>query len=284
LCHRPWNRDTRIDNDGGYFIGAGSQMPDGRGWRLMEGTPSLLRNPLPLPPQWIIDLCKPPKPKPCESFSTTASKQGKAEEAYALKTLDRVAAELANKSPNTGRDNLLMSVAATMGRQIACGWIGAATVEGRLFDACKSNGLPDEAKEALIRDKIRRGVEAGMANPHPPLPERPKANGRTNPIEGALPQSGERSMVSVRANTLPPESISWAWKNRFAFGKLAMIAGDPGLGKSTVLIEIAALHSKGGEFPCDEGKAIQCEVAILTAEDGLRDTLVPRLMAAEARI
>jgi hypothetical protein len=278
-------RGFRIDNDGGYFIAPGSQMPDGRGWRLMAGTPSLARNPLPLPPQWIINLCKPPQPKPHESSSTTKSKPNKAEKAYALKTLDRVASELASKAPNTGRDNLLMSVATTMGRQIACDWIGAATVEGRLFDACKSNGLLDETKEATIRDKIKRGIEAGMLNPHPPLQDRPKANGKAAPTtDGATQPSGERSMVSVRADSLKPESISWAWKNRFAFGKLAMIAGDPGLGKSTVLIEIAALHSKGGEFPCGEGNAIQCEVAILTAEDGLRDTLVPRLIAAEANM
>ena len=61
-----------------------------------------------------------------------------------------------------------------------------------------------------------------------------------------------------------------------------MIAGDPGLGKSTILIEIAALHSAGGEFPCGEGHAQQCETLILTAEDGLRDTCIPRLMAAGA--
>jgi hypothetical protein len=100
--------------------------------------------------------------------------------------------------------------------------------------------------------------------------------------DSIISPSGERSIVAIRANTLKPESISWAWKNRFAFGKLAMIAGDPGLGKATVLLEIAALHSKGGEFPCGEGKAFQCEIAILTAEDGLCDTLVPRLIAAEA--
>ena len=63
---------------------------------------------------------------------------------------------------------------------------------------------------------------------------------------------------------------------------MAMIAGDPGLGKSTILVDIAALHSTGGEFPCGEGSAALCEALFLTAEDGLRDTLVPRLMAAEA--
>src|SRR5262249_44831225 len=58
--------------------------------------------------------------------------------------------------------------------------------------------------------------------------------------------------------------------------------GDPGLGKSTILVEIAALHSIGADFPCGEGRAQPCETLFLTAEDGLRDTLVPRLMAAGA--
>ena len=95
-------------------------------------------------------------------------------------------------------------------------------------------------------------------------------------------QNDARKAVLVKADTLKPELINWAWKNRFAFGKLAVIAGDPGLGKSTILIEIAALHSIGGEFPCGEGYAQQCETLILTAEDGLRDTCIPRLMAAGA--
>jgi hypothetical protein len=110
-----------------------------------------------------------------------------------------------------------------------------------------------------------------------------KPNGSAQPIAAeAAPEATTRTAVLVRADTMKPESISWAWKNRFAFGKLAVLAGDPGLGKSTILIEIAALHSIGGEFPCGEGRAQQCESLILTAEDGLRDTLIPRLIAAGA--
>jgi Bifunctional DNA primase/polymerase, N-terminal len=175
-------RGFRTDNDGGYFIAAGSRMPDGRGWRRMDGTPSLLREALPLPPQWLINLCK-PQAKPREPSHTNTPRATKAEQAYAAATLDRVAAELAGKAPDTGRDNLLMSVATTMGRQIACDWIGSATVEGRLFDACKANGLSAELKEAEIHDKIKRGIEAGIRNPHPPLQDRPKTNGAARPAE-----------------------------------------------------------------------------------------------------
>jgi hypothetical protein len=118
-------------------------------------------------------------------------------------------------------------------------------------------------------------------------PSREASREKTKKLNGLPPQSIApepitRTAVLVRADEMKPESINWAWKNRFAFGKLAVLAGDPGLGKSTILIELAALHSIGGEFPCGEGYAQECEVLILTAEDGLRDTLIPRLMAAGA--
>jgi hypothetical protein len=169
-------RGYRRENDGGYIIAAGSRMPDGRGWGRMKGTPSF-RDPLPPPPQWLVDLCKPPKPQ-ANAQTTHNRSPGKAEEAYAMAALNRAAVELAQMKPSTGRDNRLMSVAGTMGRMIAPGWIGQATVEGRLFDACRANGLADSAGETEILDKIRRGIEATISNPHPPLPERAKSNGK----------------------------------------------------------------------------------------------------------
>jgi hypothetical protein len=95
-----------------------------------------------------------------------------------MAALNRAAAELAQMTPNSGRDNKLLSIAGTMGRMIAPGWIGQATVEGRLLDACRSNGLASETGAGEILDKIRRGVEATLCNPHSPLLERPKANGK----------------------------------------------------------------------------------------------------------
>ena len=123
-----------------------------------------------------------------------------------------------------------------------------------------------------------RGEESRRHEPHSGGAE--NNNGAGNGSGTQVPS--ERTAILVRADSLTPESISWAWKNRFAFGKMAMLAGDPGLGKTTVLIEIVASHSRGGEFPCNEGKAFVCETVYLTAEDGLRDTLVPRLIAADA--
>jgi Bifunctional DNA primase/polymerase, N-terminal/AAA domain len=272
-------RGFQRDNDGGYVIASGSRMPDGRRWKRLDGTPRLTEK-LPLPPQWLIELCQPPQIKPPPVTIIQLKPTGKNEEAYAMSALNRVASELAATSEGH-RDNSLMSVAGTMGRMVKAGWIGYATVEGRLIDACDKNKLLREVGDTKLRDKIKRSIES--VSPHEPLVERPAQKGNDSAHDAhSLPSAGERSIVAIRGDKVKPESISWAWKNRFAFGKMAMIAGDPGLGKSTLLVEVAALHTIGGDFPCGEGKAILCEVAILTAEDGLHDTLAPRLIAAGA--
>jgi putative DNA primase/helicase len=61
-----------------------------------------------------------------------------------------------------------------------------------------------------------------------------------------------------------------------AKGKLSLLIGDPGLGKSTVLIDVACRISVGGQWP-DGGYAPIGSVIILSAEDGLADTLRPRI-------
>ena len=65
-------------------------------------------------------------------------------------------------------------------------------------------------------------------------------------------------------------------------GKCTLVAGEGGLGKSMVLSWIAATVSRGGEWPCQEGQPPCGSIIILSAEDDAADTIVPRLMAADA--
>ena len=80
-----------------------------------------------------------------------------------------------------------------------------------------------------------------------------------------------------------PERVSWLWRGWLALGKLSVIDGDPGLGKSAAVLDIAARVSTGRSFPdgsrCEAGAG---GVVILSAEDGLADTIKPRLDAAGA--
>jgi hypothetical protein len=90
------------------------------------------------------------------------------------------------------------------------------------------------------------------------------------------------ALVSRCAADIAPEKIQWLWPGRLAFGKHICIAGEPGTGKSQLLIAIIAAVTTGGSWPCGEGKAPIGNVIILSAEDGPADTIVPRLMAAGA--
>jgi hypothetical protein len=242
-------RGYRHDNDGGYIIAAGSLMPDGRGWERLKGTPSLRDTPA-LPPQWLIELCQPPKPANTAP-QTTYKPPGKAEEAYAMSALDRVAAELASMKPSTGRDNKLLSVAGTMGRMIAPGWIGQATVEGRLFDACRANGLGHEAGDAAILDKIKRGIEATMSNPHPPLPERQRGNGYDDDVlsEPEEEASGADLLLGFAfLNEAPAAPQAMLIEDVLPLEGLPFIGGQSSAGKTFIAVLMAACAATGKPF------------------------------------
>ena len=85
------------------------------------------------------------------------------------------------------------------------------------------------------------------------------------------------------ADEVEPEPVEWLWPGRIATGKSTLMGGDPGLGKSQLSIFIAATMTCAGEWPCREGRpATKRSVVMLSAEDGVADTIVPRLMAVGA--
>jgi AAA domain-containing protein len=90
------------------------------------------------------------------------------------------------------------------------------------------------------------------------------------------------ALIAQCAADITPEPVEWLWPGRIALGKLTLIAGEAGLGKSQLSIAMVAAVTTGGEWPCREGRAPQGSVVILSAEDGAADTVVPRLMAAGA--
>jgi hypothetical protein len=75
--------------------------------------------------------------------------------------------------------------------------------------------------------------------------------------------------------------VSWLWRNRIPLGKVTLVVGRPDLGKSTVLCDMAARVSSGGQWP-DDVQAHKRAVLMASAEDDYDDTIVPRLIAAGA--
>ena len=82
---------------------------------------------------------------------------------------------------------------------------------------------------------------------------------------------------------IAPKLLSWLWPGRIPLGKLTLLIGDPGLGKSLLTADIAACVTGGKSFPdgatCELGSAI-----FLSAEDDPADTMRPRLDAARADV
>ena len=78
------------------------------------------------------------------------------------------------------------------------------------------------------------------------------------------------------------EEIEWLWYPYIPFGKLTIIHGDPGEGKTTLILQLAALLSRGDKLPCDDTEREPISIIYQTAEDGLGDTIKPRLLSGNA--
>jgi hypothetical protein len=77
------------------------------------------------------------------------------------------------------------------------------------------------------------------------------------------------------------EPIRWLWPERIPLGKVTVLDGDPGTGKSTLTLTIAAKVTTGSPFP-DGSRPERADAILLSAEDDIGDTIRPRLEAAGA--
>lgn len=91
------------------------------------------------------------------------------------------------------------------------------------------------------------------------------------------------SLIITPLSEVKPETIQWLWQDRIPWGKLVLLEGDPGLGKSFFTIALAAHVSGGRQIPNVEFSGI-AEVLIVSFEDGVADTIVPRCIAAGANL
>lgn len=88
--------------------------------------------------------------------------------------------------------------------------------------------------------------------------------------------------MSRRLSDIEAKPIRWLWPGRIARGKVSMIAGHPGLGKSQLTAAIASVVTNGGRWPVDGTPCERGSVIFLNAEDDAADTIRPRLEATGA--
>jgi hypothetical protein len=89
-------------------------------------------------------------------------------------------------------------------------------------------------------------------------------------------------LVTRRLADVPRERVRWLWPGYVPVGKVVVLDGDPGLGKSTVTADLAARITIGKAMPDGSGGGDPGAVVLASAEDGLADTIRPRLELAGA--
>lgn len=100
-----------------------------------------------------------------------------------------------------------------------------------------------------------------------------------------VPLPVEEILGAYRADRIRERDIEWLWSGYFPTGKLVIIEGDPGDGKSVMTCDLAARFSTGSPLP-DGSKSPDgpINVAMISAEDDPEDTIVPRLRVAGSNL
>jgi putative DNA primase/helicase len=88
----------------------------------------------------------------------------------------------------------------------------------------------------------------------------------------------------IRGDKIRPEPVYWLWPKWLPQGKISLSAGMPEIGKTTVLLDLAARVTRGRPMPdgTEGDPDTRHNVLIFSAEDDAADTLIPRLIAAGA--
>lgn len=100
-------------------------------------------------------------------------------------------------------------------------------------------------------------------------------------IKTVTPSRTDREPHTVVLSTVESVEVAWLWLDRIPLGRITVVAGRPGCGKSILTLELAARVTRGLAWP-DGAPCPQGSVLLLAAEDDLADTVRPRLDAAGA--
>jgi KaiC/GvpD/RAD55 family RecA-like ATPase len=143
---------------------------------------------------------------------------------------------------------------------------------GALVFKCMHNGCADKRWNDL-RELIDGPRESRRSTA-------PTASRAQRPTEAPVTPDTEATVMTL--STVPYQPLRPLWPGKLWRGKLALMAGDPGLGKSLSTLDIAARITRGSPWPASTDRAPPGDVVLLSAEDDAADTLRPRLESAGA--
>lgn len=99
-----------------------------------------------------------------------------------------------------------------------------------------------------------------------------------------MEEKREKNYRLINMEDVQAREVSWLWYPYIPYGKLTIVQGDPGEGKTTFILHLAALLTKGEPLPNEEVDVQREPVNVIyqNAEDSLEDTIKPRLLETGA--
>lgn len=303
--HFYWRTDTPFGNSsgslpdgidvrgvGGYCIAPGATLPDGRSYRHLAGS----WDALPPLPDALAAFLKTKRPATTLEPSASPTKAvTDRERVYAENAMADEVAALAALRPGQGRNAALNQASHSIGTMVGAGWIERETAEQALWEAAEQNGYRAKDGDAAAWKTLQSGLESGISKPRDPLPasEVPQWVRETvahllaphkskRPV--AAKAAAKRSVTLVQFSAIEEKPVEWLWDQYLPLGKLTLLAGSGGTGKSTIAFNLAGIISNGGAWPDGSRCRSAGNVIIWSSEDDPADTIKPRLLAVGADV
>ncbi len=215
---------------------------------------------------------------------------------YAEMALEDEIAKLTALQPGDGRNAALNQSAFVVGTLVGNGSLEPSRVANALLEAASANGHTAKHGETQTQKTIESGLNAGIAKPRSTISSdiavidlsvmiangiaAYKARQSSKPTNGNA--SGKRSVTLMQGSEIEAKPIHWLWDGYLPSGKLTLLAGAGGTGKSTLAFSIAGTISNAGTWPDGSRCNKAGNVLIWSSEDDPADTIKPRLMAVGA--
>lgn len=137
-------------------------------------------------------------------------------------------------------------------------------IAGKYFTRVRLERLAEGIEDHIVAGEVDKAKETAM---------------RFDPLSLDGDGYGTADQIQMR-------KIKWLWRGWLALGELTIVDGDPGQGKSQMLLDIAARVTRGWKMPPaprgEEGPRAGANVIVLTSEDSWEHTVAPRLVCADA--
>lgn len=277
---------------GGYVIAPGAVLPDGRSYRHIAGA----WDAIPALPDALATLLKRKSAPVGSELPTGAAERPAAterERAYAENAIADECAALSAMRPGEGRNAALNRASHSIGTMVGAGWIERETAEQALWETAEQNGYRAKDGDAAAWSTLQSGIEKGISKPREPLPTIDIPQWLRESVarwieaykaKQSLQPTDKRSVTLVSFSDIEEKPVEWLWDQYLPLGKLTLLAGSGGTGKSTIAFSFAGTVSNGGTWPDGSCCNTAGNVLIWSSEDDPADTIKPRLLAVCANV